>query len=39
MLSLVEESIVMNVHQRHTEISMAPPMKLHHVQVVEVRES
>lgn len=36
MPSLVDEGIIMNVHQRHTEISMAPPMKSHHVQVVEV---
>ena len=36
MPSLVEEGIGINVHQRHTEISMASPMNLHHVQVVKV---
>ena len=35
MPSLVEEGIGINFHQRHTEISMALPMKSHHVQVVE----
>lgn len=34
MLSLVEEGIMTNFHQRHTEISMTPPMNVHHVQLV-----